>query len=279
MATARKLTIPDIVAHRGASHDAPENTLAAFNLAWQQDADAIETDIWMTLDGKLACIHDNTTERTSAKKLKVTATTLAQLQQLDVGLWKGKQWKGERIPALSEALETVPKDRKILVEVKGGPPLVAPLINVIQDSPLTNDQIIVISFDKEVISEIKSVRPNLKAFLLISFGRDIHSGSWRPSQANLLKTLKEIKADGLDASTADCVNPSYVKAVHDAGFEFHVWTINDEALAARYCNFGIDSITTNRPKAIREFISSNKTDSPFPPPAKQGRDRSGMAAS
>lgn len=253
-----KLTTPSIVAHRGASHDAPENTLAAFNLAWQQGADAIETDIWMTLDGKLACIHDGTTERISSKKLNVTASTLAQLQQLDAGLWKGRQWKGERIPALPEVLETVPKDKKILVEVKGGPPLVAPLINVIQDSPLTNDQIIVISFNQEVVLEVKSVRPSLKAFLLVGFDRDVNSGLWNPSQDILLKTLKEIKADGLDASVADCVNKGYVKAVHDAGFEFHVWTINDEALAARYCSFGIDSITTNRPKAIREFISSNK---------------------
>lgn len=253
-----KLTTPSIIAHRGASHDAPENTLAAFNLAWQQGADAIETDIWMTLDGKLACIHDHTTERTSARKLNVTTSTFAQLQQLDVGMWKDKKWKGERIPALPEALEIVPKGKKILVEVKGGPPMVPTLINVIQDSPLSNDQVVVISFNQEVVLEVKSVRPNLKALLLISFDCDVNSGSWHPSQNSLLKTLKEIKADGLGASAADCVNQSYVNAVHEAGFEFHVWTINDEALARHYCSFGIDSITTNRPKAIRDFIFSSK---------------------
>lgn len=275
------MTTPYIVAHRGASHDAPENTLAAFNLAWQQGADAIETDIWMTLDGKLVCIHDDTTERTAGKKLDVIASTLAQLQQLDVGIWKGKKWKGERIPSLLETLGTVPKGKKILVEVKEGPLIVPTLINIIQDSPLSNDQIIIISFSKEVIRKAKNLLPNMKALLLVGFDRDVNSGSWHPSQDSLLKTLKEIKADGLDASAADCVNQSFVNAAHDAGFEFHVWTIDDENLTARLCSFGIDSITTNRPKALMEFIFSNKSncqtaetvERPYPTPSYPAGDK------
>ncbi|MBU0715331.1 MAG: glycerophosphodiester phosphodiesterase [Verrucomicrobia bacterium] len=245
---------PFIVAHRGASHDAPENTMAAFELAWQHKADAIETDIWMTLDGKLACIHDRTTARTADKKLDVTASSFAQLRQVDAGLWKGKKWKGERIPSLPEVLGAVPKGRKLFVEVKEGPRSVPALINVIQDSSLSNDQVVVISFSKEVVAAAKDIRPSMKVFLLVELRHDVNSGSWQASQDSLMKTMREIKADGLSASASACVNQDFVKAVHNAGFEFHVWTIDDENLAARYCSIGVDSITTNRPKAMREFI-------------------------
>jgi len=248
---------PFIIAHRGASHDAPENTIVAFKLAWQHEADAIETDIWMTLDGKLACIHDRNTERTANRKLDVTTSTFAQLQQADVGLWKGEKWQGQRIPSLPEVFRTVPKGRKIFVEVKDSPLVIPALSNVIQDGPLLNDQVIVISFSKEVVAKAKDMLPNIKAFLLVAFDDNVNSGSRPASQASLIKTLREIKADGVDAAAADCVNQDFVKAVHNAGFEFHVWTIDNENLAARYCSFGIDSITTNRPKAIRDFVFKN----------------------
>ena len=90
---------PQVVAHRGASHDAPENTLAAFELAWQQGADAIEGDFFLTKDGKIVCTHDKVTGRLNAekRKLHVAKSTLAELQALDVGSWKGKTWKGERL--------------------------------------------------------------------------------------------------------------------------------------------------------------------------------------
>lgn len=245
---------PFIVAHQGASHDAPGNTLAAFKLAWQHEADAIETDIWMTLDGKLACIHDRTTGRTAGRNLDVTASTFDQLQRVDVGLWKDKKWRGERIPSLPEVLATVPQGKKIFVEVKDGPRVVPALINVIQDSPLASDQVVVIAFSPEVVVKVKDMRPKMKAFLLVDFRHDANSGSWPALPDRLIKTLQAIKADGLDASASGCVNKDFVKAVHNAGLEFHVWTIDDERLAARYCAFGIDSITTNRPKAIRAFV-------------------------
>ncbi len=83
-----------IVGHRGASHAAPENTLAAFDLAWQEGADGAEGDFRLTRDGRIVCIHDEDTERTAGKKLVVATTTLAELQQLDVGSWKDPRYAG-----------------------------------------------------------------------------------------------------------------------------------------------------------------------------------------
>lgn len=84
-----------IVAHRGASYDAPENTLAAFRLAFEKDADGIEGDFYLTSDNRIVCIHDSDTERVAGKKLIVAKSTLAELKQLDVGSWKDKKWHAE----------------------------------------------------------------------------------------------------------------------------------------------------------------------------------------
>src|SRR5438128_11840999 len=88
--------LPELIAHRGASHDAPENTLAAVQLAWQQHADAVEVDVRISRDGQLVVIHDDNTLRTGKAARKVSDETLAELRSLDVGRWKGRQWSGER---------------------------------------------------------------------------------------------------------------------------------------------------------------------------------------
>lgn len=85
----------EFVAHRGASFDAPENTLIAMKQAWEQGADAIELDLWLSKDGRVVVCHDADTGRTGGVKRKIADQTWAELQQLDVGAWKGPQFKGE----------------------------------------------------------------------------------------------------------------------------------------------------------------------------------------
>src|SRR5438552_3255312 len=84
--------IPELIAHRGASHDAPENTLAAIQLAWRQNADAVEVDVQLSKDRHLVVIHDATTSKTAGVRKKVAAQMLAELQSLDVGRWKHRKW-------------------------------------------------------------------------------------------------------------------------------------------------------------------------------------------
>ena len=111
---------PLIVAHRGASFDAPENTLPAFELAWEQGADAIEGDFLLTKDKQIVCIHDHSTKRLADRDLEVKSSTLAELKSLDVGFWKDKKYKNTRIPTLAEVFATIPDGKKIFVEIKCG---------------------------------------------------------------------------------------------------------------------------------------------------------------
>src|SRR5687767_14672552 len=108
----------EIIAHRGASWDAPENTLSSMKLAWEQEADAIELDLWLSKDGKLIVSHDADTERFEKQPRKLPELTWAELQQLDVGSWKSDRFKGERIPTLESILATIPADRRAVLEIK-----------------------------------------------------------------------------------------------------------------------------------------------------------------
>src|SRR5438552_9814499 len=120
----------EIIAHRGASHDAPENTLASVNLAWRQHADAVEIDVQFSKDGKLVVIHDNSTRRTGRVNKKVSEQTLSELRRLDVGRWRGRTWSGQRIPTLDEVLATVPHGKRLYVELKCGPDGLAEFIRI-----------------------------------------------------------------------------------------------------------------------------------------------------
>jgi len=110
----------DIIGHRGASHDAPENTLAAFKLGWEQGADAVELDIWLTKDGKIVCLHDADTKRTTGVLKKVAESTLDELRTLDAGTWKDAKWRGEKLPTLTEALAAIPAGKRLVIEIKAG---------------------------------------------------------------------------------------------------------------------------------------------------------------
>ena len=238
---------PLIVAHRGASFEAPENTLPAFNLAWEQGADAIEGDFLLTKDGHIVCIHDRTTKRFCDQDLVVAKSTLKELKTLDVGSWKNEKFEGTRIPTISEVFATVPEGKKIFVEVKCGVEIIPPLVKVIKESNLGCEQIILICFKAEVVKSFKENLPDHKAFWLSGFKKD-KNGAWNPSIESVLAKIKTSKADGLDSQHS--IPNEFSKAVLDAGYEWHAWTINDVPTAKRMAKRGIYSITTDRPKPI-----------------------------
>lgn len=245
---------PLIVAHRGASADAPENTLPAFNLAWAQGADAIEGDFYLTRDGQIVCIHDGDTKRVAGTVVKVVEATLAELRQLDVGAWKGPQWAGTRIPTMDEVLATVPEGKRIYIEIKCGPEIVAKLIEAIQRSGLKDRQIVVISFNADVIQAVEAAAPQFKTCWLSGFKRE-KSGAIKPAPDTVMATLERIHADGF-SSSHDLVEPSLIKRVQAAGYEYHVWTVDDPAVARTFVERGALSVTTNKPAVIREALGA-----------------------
>ena len=242
---------PLIVAHRGASFDAPENTLPAFELAWEKGADAIEGDFLLTKDNQIVCIHDKTTKRLSEQNLVVAESTLEQLKTLDVGSWKNEKYAGTPMPTLSEVFATVPDGKNIFIEIKCGPEIIPYLVKEIQESDLKTDQVRMICFNEEVIKAFKEIMPYYKAYWLSAFKKK--NGSWKPSLEEVLFTLQDCKADGLDSQHT--IPPEFSKAVLSAGFEWHAWTINDVETAKRLAKRDIYSVTTDRPKMIGSGLS------------------------
>ncbi|MBA2116465.1 glycerophosphodiester phosphodiesterase [Bremerella alba] len=246
-----------IVAHRGASFDAPENTLAAFQEAWKQKADAIEGDFYLTKDGHIVCLHDKTTERTTAgtAKLNPAESTLDQLRDLDVGSWKHEKYAGERIPLLDEVLATVPQSGKILVEIKCGPEIIEPLRVVLEKSSLRPEQIVIICFNEEVVKQAREKMPQFKANWLTSYKQDKDTKMWSPNLDTVLETLGKTGATGWGTQGRDeVVTAEFVREIRKAGIECHVWTVDEPAQAKRYATLGFDSITTNKPAEIRKAV-------------------------
>jgi glycerophosphoryl diester phosphodiesterase len=251
---AAETSVP-LVAHRGESADAPENTLAAFNLAWERKVAAVELDVHLTKDGKLICCHDADTKRTSGVSKLIKDSTVAELQQLDAGSWKGKQFAGEKMPLLEEALATIPEQGRCLIEVKVGPEAIPALVEAVENSGKSPEQLIVISFSAPAVAEAKRRLPQLKAYYLVGFKRDKQTGDWTPTLEQALATAKKIKADGLDVSHQGPIDEAFVRSVREAGLELHGWTVDDPQIARRLIALGFDSITTNRPAALRKELS------------------------
>lgn len=248
---------PLIVAHRGASRDAPENTIEAFNLAWEQGADAIEGDFHLTRDGHIVCLHNSTTEHVANANLVIRESTLAQLRELDVGAYRGEAFKSSVIPTLAEVFSTIPDGRKIYVEVKCGTEIIPALIEEIGKSGLKREQVVVISFSETVIEEFKSQAPAYKAYWLCNFKKE-DSGEITPALEIVLETLALAKADGLSSNIN--IPAPVLKSITECGYEWHVWTINDLATAKRFKQWGAQSITTDVPGFLKRNLAEQAAE-------------------
>ena len=247
---------PLIVAHRGASGDAPENTLPAFRLAWEQGADAIEGDFHLTGDGEIVCIHNSSTGSVAERDVIVSGSTVKELKQLDVGAWFGKQWTGTTIPTLAEVLDTIPKGKGIFLEIKSGSDILSKLFESLQHSGMASSQIVIISFYPDVISQVKRQAPAIKALLLSKFTQDERTGLLTPSSDEVLARLQRAQADGFSSQAHACIDESFVRKLLDAGYEYHAWIVDDLKTAKKFQRFGAISITTNLPEYLREQLFS-----------------------
>jgi glycerophosphoryl diester phosphodiesterase len=244
---------PMIVAHRGASRDALENTIAAFELAWNQGADAIEGDFWLTSDGHIVCFHDSDAKRLTDIEQVVSQSTLAELRALDIGLKRGAAFKGTQIPTLEEVLATIPKGKKIYIEIKCGSEIIPVLIEALAASGLQPEQVVAICFNATVLEALKARAPEYAVSWLCSF-KEEKSGEITPTQEHVLETLAKIKADGLSSNVH--IPETVVKSVKEHGYAWHVWTVNDLAQAKRARQLGSTSITTDVPQVIRKGLDA-----------------------
>ncbi len=244
---------PLIVAHRGSSYTAPENTVAAAKLAWEHKSDALEVDIHLSKDNRVMVNHDDTTTRTAGgAPLTVSETTAEELRQLDVGSFKHARYKGEKIPFLEEVLETVPDGKLIFIEFKSTEETV-PHVREILRKWSKEQQAVIIGFDMDTMIAAKKAMPAIPVYWLKSTEKEKGTKAHLPHDLELVQKVKENGLDGLDLQYQG-VTKELVDAAHKAGLEFHVWTVDDPEAAVRLRDMGVDSITTNRPDLIRKVL-------------------------
>jgi glycerophosphoryl diester phosphodiesterase len=244
------MTPPLVIAHRGASHLAPENTLAAFRLAWEQGADAIETDLRLTADGAIVCFHDDDGARLLGDSRRVREFTLDDLRALDAGAWKGPEWTGERVPTLAEALATVPAGKQIVLELKED--VVEPLARELAAAP--RDRITLIAFDAEILARAKRALPDCRVLWLFGnyFGqrrlRGPTLGAW------LADVAREHGLDGLDLRVSGRLNRHLVAPLLARELALFVYTVNGAVACRRCARLGLHGITTDRPADARRWL-------------------------
>lgn len=258
-------TPPIIVAHRGASHDAPENTQAAFVLAWMQGANAIEGDFRLTKDHQVVCIHDESTDRTAGRKAAVSLSTLESLRQLDIGGWMGSQWRGQRILTLTEVLMLIPEGKQLFLEIKDGLQILEPIKAVLDQSPANCQRVVLQSFDTAVLKAARPLFPGFQILKLVNRKRSSPQKPWSPSTESIIDEAVSLGLDGINcAASAILHDPQFAPSVHNAGKSLHAWTVNRPGNAAALARLGVNSITTDRPGWLKRGMidSLAKASSP-----------------
>jgi glycerophosphoryl diester phosphodiesterase len=244
----------EIVAHRGASVRAPENTVAAFRLAWELETDACELDLHLTADGEIAVLHDKDTHRTAAIQKIVAETAMVDLKKLDVGAWKDGMYSGEPIPTLMEALATLPEGKqRFFLEIKCGPEVVPVLAQQLQSWKPRASQLCIIAFKRDVAQAAKKALPWMKVYRLSS--ETTKTKQPVDLKALIADTLAD-GLDGLDLSQDFLLDEASVKAIRAAGLELYVWTVNRPEVARRMIQLGVDGVTTDDPVMLRRVLET-----------------------
>ncbi|GAA3373116.1 glycerophosphodiester phosphodiesterase [Streptomyces sannanensis] len=252
-----------VVAHRGASEDAPEHTLAAYKKAIEDGADALECDVRLTADGHLVCVHDRRVNRTSNGRGAVSAFELADLAALDFGSWKedpveAPDWDRDStsVLTLERLLELVGDTRaggrriELAVETKHPTRwagqveerLLSLLRRFGMDSPAPDEPspVRVMSFSARSLHRVAAAAPGIPTVYLMQF----LSPRLRDGR---LPAGSRIAGPGIRIVRS---HPEYVERLHDAGHQVHVWTVNEPEDVDLCARLGVEAIITNRPKQV-----------------------------
>lgn len=235
---------PFLFAHRGISSRAPENTMAAFELAVRAGCGGIETDVHMTADGRLAVIHDENTRRTTGEGGRVAGMTMAQLQELDAGAWYDEAFAGQRIPELKQLLELVkPTGMLLNLELKNSvvryPGLEQAVLAELRKYDMLG-RVVFSSFNHASMALVKQLEPGAETALLYN--------------AVLHRTAAYTLGSG-----ASGIHPAYstvdgelVEECHWAGLKVRPWTVDSPEEASRLASLGVDAIISNCPEELYE---------------------------
>jgi glycerophosphoryl diester phosphodiesterase len=257
-----------VVAHRGASQEVPEHTLAAYRKAIEDGADALECDIRLTADGELVCVHDRRVNRTSNGRGAVASMELADLAALDFGSWKGQHADAEapdrqdlaadpdelsRVLTLERLLELVAEtDRRVELAIETKHPtrwagqVEERLLELLGRFGLLRpprggpSAVRVMSFSSRSLRRVRVAAPELPTVFLMQYVLPRHRDGRLPAGVG-------VAGPGIRILRS---NPGYVDRVHAAGHQVHVWTVDEPADVELCIRLGVDAIITNRPKQV-----------------------------
>ena len=246
----------EIIAHRGASYSAPENTLAAINCAWELKADGVEIDVQQTKDKRIILLHDNNAKRTAGKALTVSKTSSDKLRKLDAGILKSKEFAGQKIPFLEEVIQTIPDSRKLFIEIKCGEEIFPALQKIIVESGKMS-QIVIIGFELATISKAKKLMPEIPVYWLCKTSRNKLTRKPLPHNPELINRVIKNNLDGLNMHY-DGITKDFAEKVLSSGLKLYAWTVNDVEEAKRLLNLRIHGIITDRPGWILNNLGQSK---------------------
>jgi glycerophosphoryl diester phosphodiesterase len=245
---AGDVALPLVIAHRGNSSVAPENTLVAFEAAWRAGADLIEVDLQLSRDGVAVVIHNDTVDATTDGAGRVDDLDADEMRRLDAGSWFSSWYRGARVPTAAELFDFLAKrpGLGLLAEFKGTwqPEAARQVTEEIEAAGL-GDRVIVQSFGTETVAALRDVAPELPRGLLVA---DLPE--------DLVAVCRELRVMACNpAGTLLLDEPDLVDALHGEGLRVMPWTLDEPAHWAAAVAAGVDAIITDRPDRLRGWLA------------------------
>jgi glycerophosphoryl diester phosphodiesterase len=256
-APSQEVAMPLTMAHRGLSGLAPENTLTAFKWAVAVGAHSTECDVHRTSDGVLVLSHDRNTKRASGIDLDITKTSFEELRQLDVGIWKGLQFAGEKIPTFEEYLKVLKGTKCMpIIEIKqeGTEKEIVEMITKMD----MIDKVMIVSFSSKSLAEVKRLEPRLRFAHIFSWKFEGTAES--NAEAFATKLIDEAGKVGTNVVSLShgMISSKLVDLLHEKGFYVWAWTVNDVPRMNTLLDWKLDSITSDRADILVEVVKQRK---------------------
>jgi glycerophosphoryl diester phosphodiesterase len=248
---------PRVIAHRGFSGVAPENSLAAIRKAIDLGADMVEIDVLLSRDGHVVVIHDETVDRTTDGRGKVASLDLEELRRLDAGSWFSKAFAGEKIPTLAEVLDLVRgrillnveiKTEAVTPEAEGG--ISDKVLRLIAEREM-GEQVILSSFDPEALRQARRLDSAIRTASL--YDKDLHRGM------GPVEVMAAVGSNGFNLSARQ-LSDEVLRACHGQRRPVAVYTVDDKKKMERLIAAGVDAIFTNRPDRMLELLGKAEPD-------------------
>jgi glycerophosphoryl diester phosphodiesterase len=232
-----------VIAHRGASADAPESTEAAIRLAFRMRADLVELDVQLTADHRLVIFHDERLERTTNGQGWLRHRRYAELARLDAGAWFAPRFAGQRVLLVSRVLRmTAPRRLNLELKRTAQPRrLIESLVRCVRRARATG-RVLVSSFESSLLERLHAVEPMVALALLC-----------RRAPRQALQRAARLGCVALHPHIS-LVTPSLVAEARAAGLRLHAWTVDEPRQALRLARWGVDGVFTNRPDRIRRAL-------------------------